>query len=548
MMSRLKTTFRLIALILAFLLVGVISLGVIEASLVQSSRSLERERVRLTETAAKGIASWFDTGKAQADSLAAALSPWRGTAQQALAAQSTIDEFLSGSVFNKGSLIVDQSFRVVATSTSRSAEIAVSRKVPHFENALRGQQVLTGIHEDPFDRSPVITLSLPLRDGERTTGAISLSATTAGLIELVKRYQIEGAALYLVSPDGSEISEVSTPEAATPASNDGKRPAEEARAGKKAGFVDYRGEASVEKAAGFAPVAGEWSAVVTSDAEDFYPYKPRFAERLLSPGATRTTGLVLAVILAVSLAGLLVLHASLKRADARAEAAKNAFLAITGHELRTPLTSIRGYTQLLQRRWKDMEEKQRDEMLDTVARQAKNLEYLVERLLTASQLEAGMLAPVSARAVDMKGLLTQLVKHFGPQAPLHELVVEASQDEELIVNGDTKALEQVFSNLVENAIKYSPEGGTISISAEKDGKWIHVGVEDEGVGLPADPSQIFEKFVQNEAVDTRVYDEGGVGLGLFIARQHIERLGGRIRAERRSPSGSRFVVSLRSRG
>jgi two-component system phosphate regulon sensor histidine kinase PhoR len=113
----------------------------------------------------------------------------------------------------------------------------------------------------------------------------------------------------------------------------------------------------------------------------------------------------------------------------------------------------------------------------------------------------------------------------------------------LTAQADATAVEQILVQLLDNAIRYSPAEGPIRVSVERAGRWIRLVVDDEGVGLPADTSRLFELFTQGEAVDTRVRDEGGIGLGLALVRTLTEAMDGRVRLERRD-RGTRAVVEI----
>jgi signal transduction histidine kinase len=208
------------------------------------------------------------------------------------------------------------------------------------------------------------------------------------------------------------------------------------------------------------------------------------------------------------------------------------------------LTVMKGYTELLVERWDDVDDETRHGIVETVSVQVRNLEHLVERLLLGAQLEAGVAPSTMQDTVALAPLLEESAQHQRGVAPTHTFVVDAPDG--LSVRGDATALTHVVTNLVENAVKYSPDGGTVTMRAEPaERDRVRVIVEDEGIGLPGNLEIIFEKFVQREAVDRRVHDEGGVGLGLYIVRTLVEQMGGTVRAQRRNPKGSSFVVTLR---
>jgi signal transduction histidine kinase len=260
--------------------------------------------------------------------------------------------------------------------------------------------------------------------------------------------------------------------------------------------------------------------------------------------ATDAAGAALATVLAAAFAVIVALYALLRRRTAHVEESKKAFLAIAGHELRTPLTVMKGYTELLVDRWDDVDDETRQGIVETVSVQVRNLEHLVERLLLGAQLEAGVAPSTAQDTVALGPLLEAQAQHQRGIAPTHAFVVAVPDG--LSVSGDATALNHVVTNLVENAVKYSPEGGTVTMRAEPADKGrVRLTIDDEGIGLPGNIDLIFEKFVQREAVNRRVHDEGGVGLGLYIVRTLVEQMGGTVRAERRNPKGSSFVVTLR---
>jgi signal transduction histidine kinase len=147
-------------------------------------------------------------------------------------------------------------------------------------------------------------------------------------------------------------------------------------------------------------------------------------------------------------------------------------------------------------------------------------------------------------AVEVNRSLVDVADGFRPVAPLHTILVEGDLDAAVVA--DRKALGQVLDQLVDNAIKYSPSGGLVTLAAHRRGSRVEITVEDEGVGLPSDAARIFEAFAQGEDLDRRTHDEGGVGVGLFIARPLLAGRGGTVRAERRHPEpGTRLVVTLK---
>jgi signal transduction histidine kinase len=298
--------------------------------------------------------------------------------------------------------------------------------------------------------------------------------------------------------------------------------------------VGSDGAASV--VAAYAPISDGWSVVLEQDAAIFD------IERQNRPSVIVAT--VLTIVFAVVFALLAVFDLRRRRAHRRAEVAKNAFFSIAGHELRTPLTSLKGFAEMLSSRWSDLDDDRRRMLAERMAPQARRLDRLIERLLVAASIQAETHIRPEVRPLAVRPLFEGVAARFQGEAPLHTFVVDDRSRR--AVMADAAALEQVLEHLLDNAVKYSPSGGVVTLGAEDRGRHVVITVEDEGVGLPSDFRHIFDKFVQGESVTKRVHDEGGVGLGLFIVQTLVEDMRGSVRAERRDPSGTRFVVTLRA--
>jgi signal transduction histidine kinase len=247
-------------------------------------------------------------------------------------------------------------------------------------------------------------------------------------------------------------------------------------------------------------------------------------------------------LVVLGLLGFIGVDARARREARRAKESRTALLAVVGHELRTPLTVILGYAQMLNGRWERIQDGKKEEIVQTIGRQARTLDRLIERLLYAGQLGRGATRNLLPRDLDLATVVDSTVELFAAESPLHTFEVDVERP--LSANVDADATGRALGHLLENAVKYSPSGGRVWIRASGAGKRVRLVVEDEGVGLPADTSLIFEEFTQGQDVDTRVQDEGGVGLGLHIVRTLVTAMGGRVHAERREPNGARFVVSL----
>jgi PAS domain S-box-containing protein len=217
------------------------------------------------------------------------------------------------------------------------------------------------------------------------------------------------------------------------------------------------------------------------------------------------------------------------------------FLAIAAHELRTPITSVLGRSQLALRlieRETDLDRAGIIRSLQAITRQSMTMSRLISQLLDLSRLQSGKLMIEPERA-DLVLMTEQVVESARILGTAHEITLSSPPSLELEV--DPLRLEQVATNLVQNAIKYSPGGGAIEVALNASARSVELSVRDHGLGIPPEKrGQIFEQFYQ--AHDGSFHE--GLGLGLYISRQIVELHRGTIRAEFPSDGGTRFVVTL----
>lgn len=222
---------------------------------------------------------------------------------------------------------------------------------------------------------------------------------------------------------------------------------------------------------------------------------------------------------------------------------RDEFLAVASHEFKNPLTTLLGNAQLLARRMgRDEHASDRDRRsIGAMVSQAERLTRMVSSLLDVSRLQSGRFA-LNWEQVDVCALLRRLVDEVAPTLTTHTLRLEASP-EPLVVAGDELRLHEVFLNLVQNGIKYSPEGGPITITAERARTWASVSVRDEGIGIPADalPHLGRRYYRATNAHEQRL---GGVGLGLYVVNEIVGLHGGTVEIASREGEGSIFTVRL----
>jgi PAS domain S-box-containing protein len=224
------------------------------------------------------------------------------------------------------------------------------------------------------------------------------------------------------------------------------------------------------------------------------------------------------------------------------EEAKDLFLATTSHELRTPITVVQGFASTLASRWDKLNDAERRSAVQTIAERAGSLGRLVEQLLLGSRAGADQLA-VRNGPFDLAALLRGTSAGFRSLSEKHTLVTDIPEGLPRAY-GDAIATDIIVGQLLENAFKYSPDGGTVTVRARRSGEWIEVTVDDEGIGIAhGDHERIFERFVQGETGDRRRF--GGIGLGLYIVRQLARAQGGEVAASSVAGHGTRMLLQLR---
>jgi PAS domain S-box-containing protein len=238
-----------------------------------------------------------------------------------------------------------------------------------------------------------------------------------------------------------------------------------------------------------------------------------------------------------------------------ANALKDEFLAITAHEFRTPLTVVLVHSQMMARTLKRapnvdpvLQEKLYDS-LSTIETQAHQLTNIVNTFLEVTRLNRGQIT-LSLEEVSLEAVVKQSVENHAATSPIHHISYHIAQsDTPYFVNGDSARLQQIFANLLQNAIKYSPLGGPITIflsqRQEKDKQYVEIRIQDRGIGIPPDAqSHLFERFYR--APNTVGSKARGVGLGLYVVAEFIRLHGGTIHVESSGivGEGSCFIFAL----
>jgi two-component system, OmpR family, phosphate regulon sensor histidine kinase PhoR len=229
----------------------------------------------------------------------------------------------------------------------------------------------------------------------------------------------------------------------------------------------------------------------------------------------------------------------------RARRLKDDFLSIVSHELRTPLTSIQGYSQLLEGRLRGAPERNAKELahLAVIRSQVARMRRLVDDLLDVSRIDRRGGVSIEPEPIDLAEELREVVARTRREHPERE--VELEIPETLPVEADRDRIAQVLANLVDNALKYSPQGGAISLTAAPEPDGVSVSLADLGIGIPSEQLDlVFERFYQaDDDAGRRRFT--GLGLGLYICRAIVESHGGSISAAPNSTAGRGTVITFR---
>jgi PAS domain S-box-containing protein len=224
------------------------------------------------------------------------------------------------------------------------------------------------------------------------------------------------------------------------------------------------------------------------------------------------------------------------------ERARADFVTTASHELRTPLTAVYGSVRTLLEREDDLDEAQRTRLLRMIEQESEHLAQIVDQLLVTAQIDRGRLR-LHESDCDVAALCASVLDAAETRKPESIRLELLAPRSTRLLRCDSPRLKQVLVNLVENAIKYSPNGGKIQVRIADAPDRVRIEVTDQGLGIPpSEQSRIFEKFYRLDAEMTR--GVGGSGLGLYISREIVEQMGGVLSVNSRRGSGSTFTVTL----
>jgi len=221
---------------------------------------------------------------------------------------------------------------------------------------------------------------------------------------------------------------------------------------------------------------------------------------------------------------------------------KSEFISTAAHEMRTPMSIILGYCEILMNseEYGEFNKAQQKEFLAEVYRKSEALSRLVDDLFDVSRIEAGLPLPLQLGHCDLAGIVTEVVRHYEAHSPNHLFKMSLTGHEEFWA--DCNKMNQVFDNLISNAVKYSPDGGTIFVEIAPCDSRLNVRIVDQGIGMSGEQlERVFDKFYRVDSTDTAI---GGLGMGMSIVKAIIEAHGGRIRVESVLGQGTSVDISL----
>ena len=227
--------------------------------------------------------------------------------------------------------------------------------------------------------------------------------------------------------------------------------------------------------------------------------------------------------------------------DRGLEAAKSDFIATLSHELRTPMTAVLGAAKTLLRDDITLSPELRHQLLEMIGAQGTRLTQITEEVLLANRLDRGDLR-IDSERVDLSQVVSDAVETMRHDAPESVSLIAAGNGATEAI-GDRDRIEQVLVNLIDNAVKYSPDGGEVVVSTVPAAASVRVEVADQGIGIPpAEQEAVFEKFYRADPQHRAA--PSGTGLGLYICRELVQRMGGTIGVRSRPGGGSTFWFDL----
>ncbi|HXF04339.1 MAG TPA: ATP-binding protein [Blastocatellia bacterium] len=225
----------------------------------------------------------------------------------------------------------------------------------------------------------------------------------------------------------------------------------------------------------------------------------------------------------------------------RLERIRRDFFANISHELRTPLAAILAHAETLRQGALDDRENSL-RFLDAIYKYAQRMHALVRDITDLSEIESGVVT-LKLEDIDLRSVVEDVMALLLPAAEERGVTLTHEVSDDILVRADVSRLEQILTNLVDNAVKFNRPGGQVTIRAHREGAWVVLSVKDTGVGIaPADQPRIFERFYR--ADKSRSRQTGGSGLGLAIVKHLVQAHGGQVKVSSKPGVGSEFTVTL----
>ncbi len=507
-------------------------------ALLTSSLELDRTLERLTQLAVPQLADWCaiamlveETGEIE-QLVVAHQDPERQRWAEAMQTRSR-------------TIMIDDEFDLTAR-VIRTAEPVFLREIPQelLDEAVQRDPNAAAALEEISIRSAI---TVPLRSGEKTFGALTLVSEVRELQdpdfelaqELAARAAIavENARLYREAELRAEAALALTyvGDGVVLLDDDGRVRFWNAAAAAITGVRES--DALGRRPAEVFPAWGE----LTRLAELAEAATPERARPVTVPIETASGDRWVAVTGVAFDEG--VVYALRDVSDEQAfERARSDFVATASHELRTPLAAVYGAARTLRRTDIEIPPEQKDRFLEIIVSETERLTAIVSQILLAGQLEEGRV-DVSTAATDLGPLVESVIDSARLRAP-DQIGLRLEQNgAPAIALADEDKLRQVLVNLLDNAIKYSPDGGDVTVEVAGGHGRVRLTVLDSGLGIPlAEQERIFEKFYRLDPALTR--GVGGSGLGLFISRELVSRMGGSLNVRSQPGEGAAFVVDL----
>jgi two-component system, OmpR family, sensor histidine kinase CiaH len=267
----------------------------------------------------------------------------------------------------------------------------------------------------------------------------------------------------------------------------------------------------------------------------------------IDPELNMLHSLFIIIIAGVAISGLLTLLAGFYLAQRALVPIRESwekqqqFVADASHELRTPLAVIQANTELLLRH-PDHSIEQESGYISAILKESKRINRLITSLLTFARSDSNQME-IQAKPVAIDSLIRESVQQFTPLADMKQIELKVKLECPLEIMADEERIHQLLVILMDNALKYTPEQGTISISSNRTAHSVNLIIEDTGVGIPeSDLPFIFERFFRSDKIRSR--SDGSMGLGLSIAHWIVDRHGGKIRVESQLGRGTRFLITF----